>query len=103
MGMYNYLYAEITCPICKQNSKMEIEFRIGYLNIDKYIIGDKIRWSDGLKKGLKGKRPQDGNLIDEGYVVCEKCNHDFFVVITIKNDIIVDVKIDNTKKGYIKN
>ena len=101
MGVYNCLYAELECPFCKLSNQKEIEIKIGFLNLIYYKLGNKIEWTDGLK-GLKGKRPLNGDLIGEGYVVCDPCDRDFWVDVVIKNDIIVQVTINKKKEGYTK-
>jgi hypothetical protein len=100
MGMYNNLRLKIKCPNCHQISEMEAEFKMGYLNLDTYQLGDKIVWADGLAKDQQN-RPEGGNFIGDGYVECTKCGKDFWLIIKIVNDIVISAEVNENCKGYI--
>jgi len=102
MGMYNVLILNIISPYCGYEGEMESEFKIGYLNIDSYRLGDKIKWADGIAKKPHQRRPLDGNFTGEGYVECPQCLKDFWLKIFINNDTLTDVTIDSSKTGYVK-
>lgn len=97
MGMFNYLRFEAKCPFCKEFVQFEAEMRIGYLNLDEYKIGDKVRWNNSNHK----IKPKNRNLVAEGYVECSKCNKDFWIDIIVKEDIISAINVSD-KKGYIE-
>ncbi|MFV8751695.1 hypothetical protein ACNOYE_14215 [Nannocystaceae bacterium ST9] len=46
-------------------------------------------------------RPPLGDMQTDGYVVCPNCENDYFVIVSVKRDIIVAVEIDSTRQGYI--
>jgi DNA-directed RNA polymerase subunit RPC12/RpoP len=96
--MYNNLKLEIRCPKCHHVSEMEAEFKIGYLNLDTYHIGEKITWADGLTKGQQN-RPEGGNFTGDGYVECTRCNKDFWITINIENDIITCAQVNESHDG----
>ncbi len=100
--MYNILRLNLRCPFCNYDGEMESEFKIGYMNLDSYKIGDKIKWSQGVAKKPHQKRPKNGNYCGEGYVECPNCNKDFWLNITIENDIITKADINLAKTGYVK-
>ncbi|HOL87360.1 MAG TPA: hypothetical protein PLK32_08405 [Defluviitoga tunisiensis] len=102
MGLYNILKLNLKCPFCNYEGEMEAEFKIGYLNLDIYNTGDKIKWVEGLAKQPHQKRPEGGNFCGEGYVECQNCNKDFWLEIFIENDRITKAKINFDKAGYVK-
>lgn len=101
MGLFNILETKLKCPRCGFESEMEVEFKIGYLDLQTYRLGDKLTWASGIAKCPHQKRPNNGNFIGEGYVECPNCKKDFWITINIQNDILTKVKLDLTKQGYI--
>ena len=99
MGMFNILNADLTCRYSQFHCDMEIEFNFGFLNLDKYRIGDEIIWIAGAKPYHKG-RPQDGHYIGEGYVECPNCHKDFWVNINVVSDKSDSLQIDYTREGH---
>ncbi|KHL91172.1 hypothetical protein QW71_36195 [Paenibacillus sp. IHB B 3415] len=100
--MYNLLLIKEECPRCGAIVNTEAEFKMGMMNLDTYKLGDKLTWAIGQARPPHQKRPYDGSSIGEGYVCCPNCEKDFWVLIRIEHDTIVDVKVDKTKTGYIK-
>ncbi|MGR7946545.1 hypothetical protein ACU063_19045 [Paenibacillus sp. M.A.Huq-81] len=100
--MFNLLLVNLECPRCKVFIDAEIEFKMGLLNLDRYRLRDTLEWDIDLRK-LHQARPQDGSLTGEGYVCCPNplCDKDFWVAIRVEQDIIVEIKIDKTRQGYI--
>ncbi len=76
---------------------MKAEFKLGYLNLSEYKTGDTLEWFGGRNS----RRPENGDCTGEGYAVCPKCNRDFWLIITVRHDVIASVDIDPVKKGYI--
>lgn len=102
MGVYNILRAEIECPRCGQIAEQEVDLYFGYRNeMLEFKIGDEYLWCLG-KEIKNGGRPENGNIDGEGYVECNVCKKDFFVKISIRNDVIENIKFDSTKKPYIE-
>lgn len=100
MGLHNYLLLELTCPRCGKTAEMEAEFEFGLMELTQYRLGDRLQW-DGLGVKTPPVRPENGNYENDAYVVCPQCERDFWLVITVKNDVIVEAKIDATRKPYI--
>ena len=65
-----------------------------------FKVGDEYLWALG-KEVRNGGRPEDGSLDGEGYVECEFYKKDFFVNVSVRNDVIGNVEIDSSKEPYI--
>ncbi|XOK60598.1 hypothetical protein ACJ7K1_29470 [Paenibacillus elgii] len=102
LGLFNLLLFNGERPRCGAIVKTEAEFKMGMLNLDTYNLGDALTWATGKSKPLHQKRPFNGSAFGDGYVCCPNCEKDFWVSIKVEHDKIVDVKVDNTKNGYIK-
>jgi len=101
MGTYNEIYYELQCPRCKEESKQYIQLHFGDTRyLTELKIGDKYPWVEN-KSIQNGGRPENGNIDGEGYVECEKCKKDFIVKAIIRNDILENIVIDQSKKPYI--
>jgi hypothetical protein len=100
MGSYNILHATTTCPRCGETGPVEIEFTFGQLDFHDYEVGDTIDWG---VKGLREprQRPVGGNFEGEGYVECPVCHKDYWVWITVRQDVITDVWVDSGRPGHI--
>jgi len=99
MGMYNLLDLVLECPRCGLIGAAEAEFRFGFRNLDRYVLGDRLRWTDDPET-TRG-RPTDGNFTGEGYVECSVCRRDFWIDIEVRHDRLVAATIDRNKPGYI--
>lgn len=95
MGMYNILEMDFYCPKCRQTLETDVEFRFGFLNLDRYKIGDKLIRGDDLmrKTRIENRRPDDNIYIGDGYTECPNCNQDYFLNITVRNDVILKPEI----------
>lgn len=100
MSLYNILFLTITCPRCGTEAKVEAEFRFGLRDLSNYRLGDKLPW-DGPGTKTPEQRPEGGNYNDEAYVVCPHCERDFWLTVSVRNDVIISAIIDNTKQPYI--
>ena len=100
MGMFNILEMEFHCPKCLHTSKTEVEFKVGFLNLDKYKIGEKIvrRWE--TMKYPENSAPINGTFDEAGYLECPNCCQDYFLNIVIKDDIILKPEIKSF--GWLK-
>jgi hypothetical protein len=100
MSLYNYLLLTTTCPRCGAEGEMEAEFRFGYRNLTYYRLGDSLLW-DGM--GIKNprERPAGGDYDDEAYVVCPFCERDFWLRVSVRNDLITSASVDSTREPYI--
>ena len=100
MAVFNYLTLDLICPRCGITSEMEAEFRFGLRELIHYRIGDSLRW-DGAGVKTPESRPENGNYIGEAYAVCPKCERDFWLTVTIKDDLIFSAVVDPTRAPYI--
>lgn len=94
MGMYNNLCVKLTCPKCGYEAVMDVQFYIGELWLNDYILGDKIIWKEENKPGNGVPRPKFGNDVDQGYCDCANCGVDFWVDVVIENDTCAYVRKD---------
>ncbi|NLE03240.1 MAG: hypothetical protein GX638_00355 [Crenarchaeota archaeon] len=101
MTVYNILNEKIPCPFCLEMVENGIEMYVGKGDLSEYRVGDRVEWNKG-KSVSKGGRPPEGNADIEGYVECEHCGRDFFVIVHIRNDIIIGVEFDTNKRGFKK-
>lgn len=100
MALFNYLSLTISCPRCGAKAEMEAEFRFGLRELIHYKIGDRLRW-DGPGVRTPDERPDQGNYIDIAYAVCPLCNRDFWLTVSVRDDVIVSAVVDSTKQPYI--
>lgn len=100
MSGYNLLEVWIQCPRCGSVGLATAEFRFGLFEFRDYKIGDRLEWGD---KGYRfpRRRPSNGDFDGEGYVECQFCGRDYWVLIGIRADIIASTSVDPTKQGYI--
>ncbi|MER6583679.1 hypothetical protein [Nonomuraea sp. NPDC001023] len=100
MSSYNLLSFTETCPRCGHTGEAEAEFQFGLLELRPYRVGDRVEWG---AKGLRfpSARPEGGDFEGAGYVECENCRKDYWVVISVEADIISAVRIDHGRKGYV--
>ena len=100
MAVFNYLILNIICPRCGIEAEMEAEFRFGWRELIRYHMGDSLRW-DGLGVKTPETRPDNGNYDDEAYVVCPQCERDFWLDVSVRNDILVGATVNTAKQPYI--
>lgn len=100
MALFNYLSLTIPCPRCGCDADMEAEFRFGLRELIHYQIGDRLRW-DGPGLKTPETRPDQGNYDDEAYVVCPLCKRDFWLAVSVRDDVIVGAAVDPQKQPYI--
>ncbi len=102
MAMFNFLMLTIICPRCGVESEMEADFRFGLRDLTYYRVGDRLRW-DGKGVRTPETRPENGNYDDDAYVVCPHCERDFWLTVSVRQDIIVRATVNTTKQPYISN
>jgi hypothetical protein len=100
MAVFNYLLLTIICPRCGIEAEMEAEFRFGLRELAHYHVGDQLPW-DGMGVKTPETRPDKGNYDDVAYVVCPHCERDFWLAVSVREDIIVCAKVDTSKKNYL--
>ena len=100
MSIYNYLLLSIHCPRCGSEEEMEAEFRFGLRELERYRIGEQLRW-DGMGTRTPRIRPKDGDYKGEAYVVCPKCNRDFWLNVSVEKDVITSATPVLGKQPYI--
>lgn len=99
MSLYNTLNLELTCPHCRSDIQAEAEFRFGELSLKTYRLGDRLQWESAQRRPPVG-RPKDGDYDGEAYIECPLCGKDFWLLISVKNDIIQSAQL-KSKSGYI--
>jgi predicted nucleic acid-binding Zn ribbon protein len=94
MGMYNLLDIQVVCPNCQKEVLTEAEFKIGFLNLDKYRLGEKLRWNDN-GKGLRVPkvRPTNGDYEGKAYAECPTCYKEFWLQVSVKDDILAMAQV----------
>ena len=100
MGMFNYLIMTIACPRCGIETEIEAEFRFGLRELACYRIGDQLRW-DGSGSKTPQARPEGGFYDDEAYAVCSHCNLDFWLNVSVRNDLIASATVNVAKQPYM--
>jgi hypothetical protein len=66
-----------------------------------YNMGEVYLWIPN-KSVARGGRPPEGNLDGEGYTECSSCGKDFFVIVEVRDDVIVAVRPDSSKPPLIR-
>jgi len=92
----NHLYTKLCCPRCSYEGEVEVEAEIDGSGFSKdYRVGDEVDW-------LPGELPPAGAVTVAGYVVCEVCEKDYFVVVLIADGVVKSVAVDSSREGYMK-
>lgn len=92
----NHVYAELCCPRCGCTQVAEIEAAIDGRGFARdYRIGEEIDW-------LPGQTPPSGSITTDGYVVCERCGLDYFVMVFVVNGRLQEIEVDTARKGYMQ-
>jgi hypothetical protein len=100
VSVHNYVLATLACPRCGESAEMEIETFFGPIDLERYRVGDRVRWFP-RKQVQNGGRPPDGDLYAEGYLVCPICELDSFVKVHIRSDVVAGVSPDTEKAPYL--
>lgn len=101
MSIYNYLRSLLCCPACGRQSEIDVEFRFGIRDLRTYRIGDKLVW-EGKGVRTPSGRPPHGDFEDVGYAECPWCGTDFWVRISVKNDVLTSAEVDPSLEGYLR-
>jgi uncharacterized C2H2 Zn-finger protein len=102
MGTYNTILASLACPRCGSVVEAEIDCKFGWAGDMKTLrIGDEYPWVDNRKQFQNGGRPPEGSVDGEGYMECPACGKDAFILVEIRDDVIVSVRPDHSRAGYI--
>ena len=98
--MYNLLEFRMACPRCGVVCDQTAEFRYGLLDLHTYHVGDLVSFEH---IGPIAEVPSALGLADvPGYVECEDCHKDFWVIIHTDMDRIGRVTVDESRQGYIR-
>ena len=101
MSAFNILHTLLTCPHCQITSQMQVELFFGFRYQLEYCLGERYLWV-ARKQVQNGGRPENGNMVGEGYTECPNCHYDFFVEVVVIEDVLTEAKPSTTKHGYIK-
>lgn len=101
MGSYNTLRTSVTCPRCGVAVETTVDCYFGYRSemVD-LKIGERYPWA-ARKQPQNGGRPEGGSVDGEGYMECPHCHKDAFLRVIVRDDVILRVEPDATKRGYI--
>lgn len=101
MGIYNIIGYRGSCPHCETTRDFEVQVKFGFCDVFSYAIGDEYRWLPEGDPPLRRHepRPPRGDLDGSGWAECPVCDEDFFVVVDIRNDVIMRVVVDKTRPG----
>ncbi|HEY9784904.1 MAG TPA: hypothetical protein V6D17_05835 [Candidatus Obscuribacterales bacterium] len=96
------MYAEISCPFCKEKVTSGIGFRVGAIANRAYKVGDRLSWEG--ENIRPAKRPAGGDITSIGYFNCDNvaCSSwkDCFpdvqqALVVVENDVIVKAEVYN--------
>ena len=100
MSLYNYVVAlDLKCPRCGSQTDVRAEARLGRLALVEYRLGDEVEWARNRAEGMT--RPDCGTASLEGYGMCSVCHKDFWLSITVKNDLVASVSVDSQRPGLL--
>ena len=102
MGNFNVVHASVVCPRCGVEDVAEVELRLGHTaqQMD-LLLGHKYPWVPG-QPPENGGRPEGGNADGDGYMECEHCHKDSFLIVAIRADVVTGVSPNRDKEAYIK-
>ena len=103
MGAFNTVRILGTCPSCKNEVNLEVQFKYGDVWQHHYQVGDVIKWG-GNNVGTHGHR----KVVTEGVEACPICDSELDYEVWLEKDEIVAVKSTSgtydpasTPEGYI--
>lgn len=88
MGAFNTVRILGTCPSCKNEVNLEVQFKYGDVWQHHYQIGDVIKWG-----GNDIGKPALRKVIVEGFAVCPTCDSELDYEVWLENDKIVAIKL----------
>ncbi len=101
MGMFNTLFAEITCENCHHRQVEQIQFKFADTWLFEYRIGDRLQWG-GNDKGRPGLSMVKvlGCLVAKCCTVCRHPYHYDYDII-ISHDIIKSINKATSIADYL--
>lgn len=63
-------------------------------------IGDRYPWRERAEP-QNGGRPESGTAEGEGYMECPQCHKDAFMDVLVREGVIIGVKPNQDKQGYV--
>jgi Zn ribbon nucleic-acid-binding protein len=103
MSAFNTVEISGTCPSCKKEVNLDVQFKYGDAGQHRYKLGDVITWG-----GNDVGRPGRSRVIVEGFAVCPACDSELDYEVWLESDNIVAVKpatgtydLASTPDGYI--
>jgi hypothetical protein len=97
MSLHNLVAFKTTCPRCGEYCEARAEFRLGLLEMRTYRVGEALLF-DGTGEVI-GKPSPSARV--EGYAECKCCHKDYWVTISVDDDIIGSVAVDPARDPYI--
>jgi hypothetical protein len=87
MGAFNTVEISGTCPCCKNEVNVEVQFKYGDTYQHHYKVGDLITWG-GNDRGKPGR----SKVVVYGVAVCPICDAELEYEVWLESDRIVAVK-----------
>ena len=100
MALFNVLKTELQCPYCNYQGEFDIEFRFGVVDMDSYRLGEELIWT-GARASVPKTRPILQKWCGEGYAECPKCHRDFWVCISVEDNVLRSVAVNIPRPGLI--
>jgi hypothetical protein len=99
VSVYNTLLTKARCPHCEACCEVRADFRFGLRDLLEYRVGDPLVW-EGRGVRTPATRPPGGDYMGEAYTECPNCSLDYWLVVTVENDVIVSAATDLDREDY---
>lgn len=90
LAVHKYLDLEMNCPRCgKTDVPVEVELKLGRIDMIRFKLGD-------MAADL-----ENCSGVYEQYAVCERCERDFFVAVSVSKGVFVSVEYVAEREPHI--
>jgi hypothetical protein len=101
VSVYNTLLTSAACPRCGVESDIRADFRFGLQDLLEYRVGDSIVWK-GRGVRTPSQRPANGDYLGEAFTICPNCHQEFWLLLTVRNDVIVRAEVDRDREEVLR-